>query len=113
MLHVNSAYETQYNKTFTSNPTKDADMGKAETPMPEESKKRAAAYMIGATALASVIMLGVLGHNGKQNRLLKQLLIHKTTQKKFWANYMKKLSQRHKKTVTQEEQAFLSNARII
>ena len=43
MLHVNSAYETQYNKTFTSNPTKDADMGKAETPMPEESKKRAAA----------------------------------------------------------------------
>lgn len=80
MLHVNSAYETQYNKTFTSNPTKDADMEKAETPMPEESKKRVATYMIGATALASVIMLGVLGHNGKLGSKIQRLLGGKTEQ---------------------------------
>ena len=55
-------------------------MGKAETPMPEESKKRAAAYMIGATALASVIMLGVLGHNGKLGSKIQRLLGGKTEQ---------------------------------
>ena len=80
MLHVNNTYQTQYNMTFASNPVQNCAEEGAKAPEQEEAKKRAATYMIGATALASVITLGILGRNGKLGSNIQKFLGGKTKQ---------------------------------
>lgn len=74
MLHVNNTYQTQYNTSYVSNPVRDGAEEGTKAPEQDETKKRAATYMIGATALASVITLGILGCKGKLGSRIQKFL---------------------------------------
>ena len=62
------------NNNLASTPTKNQTSVKTETVKSDEDKKHAANYMIGATILASVIALGILGRNGKLGAKIQKAL---------------------------------------
>lgn len=65
---------------FTSNPVKNIAEEGVKISEQDKVKKHAAIYLIGTTALASVIMLGVLGRKGKLGSEIQKFLGGKTEQ---------------------------------
>ena len=80
MLQVNNTNQIQYHMGFTSNPVKNSAEEGVKISEQDKGKKYASMYFIGTTALASVIMLGVLGRNGKLGSKLQKFLGGKTEQ---------------------------------
>ena len=80
MLQINNANQIKYHINFSSKPVKNNTEDGVKTLEQDKGKKYASMYFIGTTALASVIMLGVLGRNGKLGSKLQKFLGGKTEQ---------------------------------
>lgn len=70
-MPVNNIQLIQTNKTLPSYPQK-SDM--KVTSVPEDTKDHTTAYMVGATMLASVVALGILGRKGKLGAKIQKAL---------------------------------------
>ena len=72
MLRVDNSYPAKYHQVFSSNPNQGEVQ--IQTSQTDKKKKQAAAYMIGATALASVVAFGILGRRGTFGTKIQKFL---------------------------------------
>ena len=79
---LNTASSIKYTPTFSSNPMSKEKAESPDVSSKDEAKSNASAYMIGATALASVIALGILGRKGKLGAKIQKVLGGKPVQEK-------------------------------